>query len=174
MDANAAGKVRRLRGAHGAALVTLTVAALAYGTPASAAGTFKAADHDWVVALNQATLHSVPSGGIFRYCATEEVSAITPSVTYSGAPVGQSYREEVVGPPAAGSFTIMATTNVDGDRTPLRFARASGSWDNTYAVMSFPGTEHKATLPPGVYSFAVVLAGTTIAKTSVRLATRRC
>jgi hypothetical protein len=151
------------------ALVALVLLA---GGPAQAAATFKTTDHDWVVALNQATLHSVAPGGTFSYCASQDVSAITPSVNYSGAPVGQSYSERVVGPPAAGSITILGTTNIDGDRQPLKFTKATGTWDNTYATMSFPGSEHKATLPPGGYSFVVVLAGKVIAKTTVHLVAR--
>jgi hypothetical protein len=61
---------------------------------------------------------------------------------------------------------------VDGAREPLKFTKASGSWDNTYAVMSFPATQHKTTLPPGGYGFVVILAGKIIAKTTVRLASR--
>jgi hypothetical protein len=173
MKANAPNVRRRLlSGRRALAAAALVGPALLYASPASATGSFKAVDHDWVVALNQATLHDVPSGGTFSYCASQDVSAITPSVEYSGAPVGRSYREEVIGPTAAGSITIVATTNVDGDRVPLKFTAASGSWSNTYAVMSFPRAQHKTTLPPGGYSFEVVLAGKVIAKTTLRLATR--
>jgi hypothetical protein len=166
-------EARRGRRTGRSALVAALVGpVLLYGVPASATTSFKASDHNWVVALNQATLHRVPAGGTFSYCASQDVSAITPSVAYAGAPVGRTYSEKVLGPPAAGSITILGTTNVDGDRAPLKFTKASGTWDNTYAVISFPRAQHKPTLPPGTYSFVVLLAGKTIAKTTVRLALR--
>jgi hypothetical protein len=172
MTAKATRARHGLRAGRGVLSAALVGFILLYSGPAFATSGFRAANHAWVVALNQATLHNVPVGGTFSYCASQDVSAITPSITYAGAPVGRSYREKVIGPPAAGSITILGTTNVDGAREPLKFTKASGSWDNTYAVMSFPAAQHKTTLPPGGYSFVVILAGKIIAKTTVRLASR--
>jgi hypothetical protein len=140
--------------------------------PAFAAGTFKSVDHNWTIGVNQASVHSAPSGGTFTYCASESISAITPSITYSGAAVGKVYTEKVIGPKAAGSITITATTNVDGDRTPLKFEKPSGVWDNTYAIMSFPGSVGHSTLPSGTYAFEVLTNGKVIARTTLRLTAR--
>jgi hypothetical protein len=157
---------RRLIGLVAVPLVLCSAA------PALAAGAFKAADHDWVVAVNAASLHNVAPGATFSYCASRHISAITPSITYSGAPVGQRYKEEVVGPKAAGTITLTSVHNVDGDVVPLKFVRSSGKWDNTYAIMSFVGSVGHDTLPPGHYSFVVVIAGKTAASTTLKLASR--
>ncbi|HTW07578.1 MAG TPA: hypothetical protein VME46_08715 [Acidimicrobiales bacterium] len=151
----------------GAALLAASSAALAT-VPALAASAFKATNHDWVVALNAATVHNVPSGGTFSTCGKNAVSAITPDISYTGAPVGKRYTEEVTGP--AGDITITSTHNVDGEVTKLVFTKSSGVWDNTYAIMSFPGSVGHATLPPGKYTFEVVLSGAVVAATSVHLA----
>lgn len=140
--------------------------------PALAAGTFKASDHAWVVAVNAATLHNVAPGATFSYCASQHISAITPSITYTGAPVGKRYEEQVIGPKAAGTITLTSVHNVDGDVVPLKFATSSGKWDNTYAIMSFAGSVGHETLPPGHYSFVVVIAGKTVASTTLKLASR--
>jgi hypothetical protein len=140
--------------------------------PALAAGTFKSTDHDWVVAVNAETLHNVAPGATFSYCASQHISAITPSITYTGAPVGQRYKEQVIGPKAAGTITLTSVHNVDGDVQALKFQKASGTWDNTYAIISFPGSVGHETLPPGKYSFVVIVSGKTVAHTSLKLASR--
>jgi hypothetical protein len=144
---------------------------LAAAAPA-AATTFKSTNHDWTVALNEATLHSVAPGQAFAVCPGQDVSAITPDITYTGAPVGQRYSEEVIGPEAAGTIHISGLRNLDGDFTPLRFTKASGVWDNTYAVMSFPGSVGHGTLPDGTYTFAVLVKGSKVASASLKLEAR--
>jgi hypothetical protein len=151
-----------------AGLATVPMA-LGNAAPAAAAGTFKATDHNWVVAVNAAKLAHVPSGGTFKYCSTSDISAITPDVSYSGAPVGRTYKEKVIGPAAAGTITISAVHNVDGDVTPLKFTTSRGVWDNTYAIMSFSGSVGHSTLPPGTYSFVVLVGGVQKARTAVTL-----
>jgi len=162
---------QRKRLASGLALLavsSLVVSLVAAGAaPALAEGTFKAADHDWVVGLNAGTVHNVPSGGRFKFCGTQAISAITPDITYTGAPVGKHYTEEVTGP--AGDITINSTHTVDGDVTKLVFTKSSGVWDNTYAIMSFPGSVGHSTLPAGRYTFEVFVSGAPVASTSVRL-----
>ena len=152
--------------------MTAVPVALALAAPA-AASAFKSTNHDWTVALNQATLHSVAPGQAFAVCPGQDVSAITPDITYTGAPVGQRYSEEVIGPEAAGTIHISGLRNVDGDLTPLKFTKATGVWDNTYAVMSFPGSTGHATLPAGTYTFAVLVKGTEVASTSLKLDARK-
>jgi hypothetical protein len=146
--------------------------ALAGAGPATAS-TFKSVDHNWTVALNQATLHAVAPGGVFTTCPGQDFSAITPDITYAGAAVGETYSEEVIGPKAAGTIHISVLRNVDGDMTPLRFTKASGAWANTYAVLSFPGSVGHSTLPDGKYTFAVLVKGKVVASTSLKLAHRR-
>jgi hypothetical protein len=140
--------------------------------PALAAASFKTTDHPWVVAINAATLRHVPAGGSTVFCGKQDISAITPDISFTGAPVGDHYVEEVVAPPSAGTIRITSLHNVDGDVTPLKFTTGSGAWDNTYAVMSFPGSEGHGTLPAGKYTFEVLLAGKPIASTSIRLVYR--
>lgn len=153
-------------------MLAVTPLSAVLATPAFAAASFEATSQDWVVATNASALHHVPPGGKFAYCASEDITAITPSITYRGAPVGKAYIERVIGPAAAGTITLSETRNVDNDITPLKFVAPTGSWGNTYAPLSFPGTVHKPTLPPGTYSFEAVLGGKVIAKTSVTLSSR--
>jgi hypothetical protein len=152
--------------------VLAVAVALGNAGAALAAGAFKAVDHDWVVGVNAETLHRVPSGGKLPFCASQHISAITPSITYSGARVGERYKEEVIGPKAAGTIVITSTRNIDDDVRPLKFTKSSGTWDNTYAIMSFPGSFGHPTLPPGTYTFEVLLSGTVAAKTAVTLVAR--
>jgi hypothetical protein len=145
---------------------------LSNAAPALGSVSFKASDHDWVVAVNASSLHDVPAGGSFSYCSSQDISAITPSITYTGAPVGGRYVEEVIGPKAAGTITITGTRNVDGDLKQLIFAKPSGALGNTYATLSFPGTFHHSTLPPGMYSFEVLIEGKALARTTLTLVAR--
>ena len=114
----------------------------------------------------------MPAGGKFTYCSSQDISAITPSLTYTGAPLGKHYVEEVVGPKAAGTITIAGTRNIDGQLKPLIFAKSSGTLGNTYAPLSFPGALHRPTLPPGTYSFVVLINGNAVAKATVTLVAR--
>jgi hypothetical protein len=60
-------------------------------------------------------------------------------------------------------------SNIDGDLTTLKVTRPNGVWDNTYAVMSFPGLAGHPTLPYGTYIFAVQLKGEEVASSSLKL-----
>ena len=161
----------RFRRAHLTALLVVPVA-LASGAPALGAATFRTSNHDWLVGVNAATVHSVAPGGQLTYCASQRISAVTPSITYTGAPVGRRYSEKVIGPTAAGTIAITSVRNVDGDVQALKFVASSGTWDNTYAVMSFPGSFGHPSLPPGTYKFEVFVSGKPVAMTSVKLVAR--
>ena len=140
--------------------------------PAAASTKFKYTDHDWevgVIAGLVQNVHTVPSGGTFKFCGKAQVvTAVTPDITYRGAPVGTHY-EEIVGGAASGTDTITSVHNVDGDVTPLEFNSATGTWDNTYAIMSFTKSVHHLTLPAGKYHFEVVVGGKIVATTSLTL-----
>jgi hypothetical protein len=159
----------RVRGQ--ASVCLLAVAAVAVAANARAA-TFKAVAHPWQVGISATSVSTVASGKTLTECASKTFSAVTPSLAYSGAPVGETYSEKVVGPAAAGTITILGLVNVDGDHKPLKFTSATGVWDNTYAIMSFPHTAGHPTLPTGKYTFEVLLGGKVLASTSISLGSK--
>ena len=75
-------------------------------------------------------------------------------------------------PPAAGTITIAGGRNADGQPKPFKFQNSKGSLGNTFAIISFPGTVHSASLPSGKYRFDVVVGGKVAAMATLVLVTR--
>ncbi len=96
-------------------------------------------------------VHSVPAGGTLKYCSTEPATGLTPFIAYTHAPVGKSYQITLVGPAAEG--TVRAGVRV-------RFSKASGRIDNTYAVPSFPHRGPEG-LAGGSYTYSLLIGGKT-------------
>jgi hypothetical protein len=101
-------------------------------------------------------IHEVPSGGKFEYCRAEPTTGLTPTVSYSHAPVGKSYQIKLVAPAASGTVPAGAK---------IKFTKASGRVDPTYATPSFPKHEIAA----GKYQFSLLIGGKTVASMSLTL-----
>jgi hypothetical protein len=67
-----------------------------------------------------AEAHSIPSGGAFELCpGKQDVRAITPDISYTGARIGPRHGEAVTGPPPAGAIDITELRNVDHHLAPV-------------------------------------------------------
>jgi hypothetical protein len=137
-----------------AALAALTASSAALAAHA-ASNTLHAGSRSWEVGQG-GNLHKVPAGGRLQYCSTEPVTAITPVLAYSHAPVGKSYTVKMSAPAASGSVPAGVKT---------KFTKPSGRVSLTYATPSFPHHQIAA----GTYTFSMLVSGKAVASLKLTL-----
>jgi hypothetical protein len=139
-----------------AAATTLAcVGALLAPGLASAASALHVSTHLWEVGEAN-NVHSVAAGATFEYCATEPVTGLTPVIAYSHAPVGKSFTSTLDAPAATGTVV---------GRVKVKFKKASGRVDDTFAGPSFP----KHQIAGGKYTFSLIVSGKTVASETLTL-----
>jgi hypothetical protein len=122
---------------------------------ASAAAPLHVSTHLWEVGEAN-NVHSVASGATFEYCAAEPATGLTPVIAYSHAPVGKSFTFTLAAPAATGTVV---------GKVKVKFKKASGRVDDTFAEPSFP----KHQIAGGKYTFSMIVSGKTVASETLTL-----
>jgi hypothetical protein len=122
---------------------------------ASAAAALHVSTHLWEVGEAN-NVHSVAAGGTFEYCASEPTAALTPVIAYSHAPVSKSFTFTLAAPAATGTIV---------GKVKIKFKKASGRVDDTFADPSFP----KHQIAGGKYTFSMIVSGKTVASETLTL-----
>ena len=138
------------------ALATTLACVCALATPGLAsAAALRVSTHLWEVGEAN-NVHSVAAGGKFEYCASEPTTGLTPVIAYSHAPVGKSFTFTLAAPAASGSVV---------GKLKVKFKKASGRVEDTFAAPSFP----KHQIAAGKYTFSLIVSGATVASETIVL-----